>query len=66
MFVNKPKAKAPTLPEGATEHWVVKYPQGRKPFSSREEAYAVAEEARKAPKGWAEVTHVIETVESPR
>lgn len=68
MFI-KPKPKAPAAPElppGASESWVVKYPQGRKPFADRADAYALAEEARAAPKGWAEVTRLIEIVESPR
>jgi hypothetical protein len=66
MFVNKKKPEPLKLPEGATESWVVKYPQGRKPFPSLEAAQAVADEARQAPKGWAEITHVVEQVVSPR
>jgi hypothetical protein len=63
MF-DKPK-KMP-VPKGAKESWVVRYPGGRKPFDREKTAMDFARSARAEEKGWAEVSHLVERVVSPR
>lgn len=71
MFPNQPKAKkvqapAPSIPDNAKVSFVVKYRGGRKPFDTKLEAMLFAKDERDKENGWAEVSKVIETIESPR
>lgn len=54
------------LPRGAKESFVVRYRGGRKPFDTEAEAMTFANAERSNEQGWAEVTHVVESVVSPR
>ena len=60
------KPKAAVLPAGAKQSWVVRYRGGRKPFDDEGEAMRFARAERANEGGWAEVSHVVERIVSPR
>jgi hypothetical protein len=65
MF-QKPKPKPTEVPKDAKVSFAVKYKGGRKPFDNLPDAMAFAGTQRDQVDGWAEVTRVVETIESPR
>lgn len=63
MFI---KPKPFQGPPGSTVSYEVRYAKGRKPFATRAEADAFAQDQRAAEDGWAEVAQIIRIVVDAR